>query len=148
MFPSSKWRFALASCCWISLVACDSSSNSVPAAEAPRSCDDYVCHWAGIDSSESTTTLEGIPLRVYDTLHLELAADSSYRDWHVEAAYSGTTRYGLKPSRVATGTWRLASDSLHFQNGESRYSLHAILASNILTLYLPRDRQSMVFTPR
>lgn len=133
----------------MALTACDSSPSSNPSASpasVARTCLDYVCHWAGIDSSEETSSLDGTPLRVYDTVHLELAADSSFRDWHVEAAYTGTSRYGLKPSRVTTGTWRALRDSLQLTINASPRSLPAALSPNLLIL--PRNGSPMHLTPR
>lgn len=146
-YPSRR-LLALAGIGSILLVGCDSGSTSPSPTSAARTCSDYSCHWAAIDSSEWTSTMEGAPLHVYDTIHLELAADSSFRDWHVEAAYAGSTRYGLKPSGITTGTWSASADSLHLVYGGTRRSFLAELTPNLLTLHLPRNDQPLVFTPR
>lgn len=146
-FPSRR-SSALAFFVASLLVGCDSGSNSAASTTAAPTCSDYVCHWAGVDSSEWTSSVEGTALHVYDTLHLELVADSTYLQWHVEAAYNGTTRYGLKPSRISTGTWRVSADSLKLFQGSTPRSVRAVLTPNLLTISLPGNAQPTLFTPR
>lgn len=121
------------------LVACDDESATAPPATekvSKASCNGYACNWVGVKLGEPTTDLSGARLVVYDTIHMDLRADSTHSRWMVETAWKGSEQVGHKPGYVRTGTWRARDSLLVFTEGENDVELTHTLIGGVLTLKL------------
>lgn len=121
------------------LVACDDDAATAPPATEnvyKTACTGYACNWVGVKLGEPTYDLSGARLVVYDTIHMNLRADSTHSRWMIETAWKGTEQVGLKPGSTRTGTWRVRDSLLVLLEGEDEVTLTHALAGGILTLKL------------
>jgi len=121
------------------LIGCDdTSSSNAPSTNNVQSmaCAGYACNWVGVKLGEPTYDLSGARLVVYDTIHMDLRADSTHSRWMIETAWKGSQQVGLKPGSTRTGTWRVRDSLLVLTEGESKVELTHSLVGGVLTLKL------------
>lgn len=146
-FRSRFGAIVVAASMLAALVACDDETATAPPATEKTSkafCNGYACHWVGVKLGETTTDLSGARLVVYDTIHLNLLADSTHSRWMIETAWKGTEQVGLKPGSTRTGTWRVRDSLLVLTEGENDVELTHTLIGGVLTLKLSTGAMTLL----